>query len=282
MVETGENGRALPLPREVALGTMHGKEAILAPPLAELGIGLRVADIDTDRFGTFTAETPRAGDMLQAARAKARAAIAATGLPVGMASEGAYGPHPAVPFVALGRELLLWHDARNGQELVEWATDRAPRHDHHEVADLTEAAGFLSRVGFPQTAVIVAPGAALPPVAKGLRDAAGLERAVAEAVRVAGRAFLQTDMRAHMNPRRMEVIGRLAEAFARRLATPCGGCGAPGFGLIRSAPGLPCRDCGTPTGEIGDDICGCSLCGVETVRPRAELADPAHCPICNP
>ena len=32
-----------------------------------------------------------------------------------------------------------------------------------------------------------------------------------------GRAFLQTDMRAHMNPRRMEIIAGLAARLAQRL-----------------------------------------------------------------
>lgn len=77
------------LPTRAALGTMHGKEAALAPPLSVLGITLIRPEIDTDRFGTFTAEMPRSGTMADAARAKAKAAIAATGLSVGLASEGA-------------------------------------------------------------------------------------------------------------------------------------------------------------------------------------------------
>ena len=77
------------LPARVALGTMHGKEAALAPPLAALGIGLVTPAMDTDRFGTFTAETPRAGSMEEAARAKAQAAMAATGRDFGIGSEGA-------------------------------------------------------------------------------------------------------------------------------------------------------------------------------------------------
>ena len=79
------------LPDRAALGTMHGKAAAIAPPLARLGITLVVPEgLDNDRFGTFTAEVPREGTMEYAARAKARSAIAATGSSVGIASEGAY------------------------------------------------------------------------------------------------------------------------------------------------------------------------------------------------
>ncbi|NHB77752.1 hypothetical protein [Rhodobacter calidifons] len=60
------------LPGRVALGTMHGKAAAIAPPLARLGIAVVVPEgLDTDRFGTFTGEVPRAGGMVEAARAKA-------------------------------------------------------------------------------------------------------------------------------------------------------------------------------------------------------------------
>jgi len=140
--------------RRAALGTMHGKEAAIAPPLATLGIALTVAPIDTDRFGTFTAETPRTCRMEDAARAKALAAIEATGLPVGIASEGAYGPHPYLPFTPLGQELILWHDARTGQEIIERQIDPRPLYDQTEAATLEDAEPFLTRIRFPQTAVI--------------------------------------------------------------------------------------------------------------------------------
>lgn len=266
------------LPPRAALGTMHGKEAAIAPPLATLGIALTVAPIDTDRFGTFTAETPRTGGMEDAARAKALAAIEATGLPVGIASEGSYGPHPFVPFAALGQELILWHDARTGQEVLEHQTDPTPVYDHIEAATVEEAEPFLARIRFPETAVIVAPDAKTAPFAKGIRDRAAL----VDAMRQTPRAFVQTDMRAHMNPRRMEVIAALATRLALRLSTPCPACAAPGWGLLRREPGLPCTDCGTPTALPAQDIHGCTACGHETAHPRPGAADPAHCPYCNP
>ncbi|MEY4696645.1 MAG: hypothetical protein RIT14_1073, partial [Pseudomonadota bacterium] len=166
------------LPDRAALGTMHGKAAAIAPPLAALGITLVVPRIDTDAFGTFTAETPRNGSMEQAARAKARAAHAATGLPHALASEGAYGPHPSMPFLTLGREILLWLDTGTGQEVVEELVDDSPSHDSALVASLEEAAPLLARIGFPETAVILSAEAAPNrPLAKGLRDMPALAAA---------------------------------------------------------------------------------------------------------
>lgn len=272
-----------------ALGTMHGKAAAIGPPLSRIGIGLVVPPgLDTDRFGTFSGEIARTGSMLDAVRAKARAAAALAGLRHGMASEGSYGPHPQVPFLALGQEILLWRDEATGQEVVETILDHAPLHDHAEVASPQEAGRFLRRVGFPTVAVIVAPGSARnTPTAKGLRDGAALDRAIRQSIAASsnGTAFLQTDMRAHLNPRRMEIIARLAARLADRLATPCPACDAPGFGLLHPIPGLPCADCGTASILAAGERHGCTACGhaIDLPRPdRQTAADPAACPVCNP
>lgn len=271
-----------PLPDRVALGTMHGKEAVIAPPLAALGVTVVLAEVETDRFGTFSGEVARTGSMIEAARAKAQAAIAATGLPVGLASEGAYGPHPHFSFLPFGRELLVWLDIRTGQEVVEMTTDMQPSYDQETVVDLAAAEAFLTRIGFPETAVIVQPAITAPPLAKGVTDRASFIAALDHAFRLGGSAHLQTDMRAHMNPRRMSVIAGLAQRLALRLAVPCPSCAAPGFGRLRSLPGLPCRDCGAATGLVAAEVLGCTACGAEQSVPREGLADPAHCPSCNP
>ena len=277
------------LPDRAALGTMHGKAAAIAPPLARLGITLVVPNgLDTDRFGTFTGETPRTGTIDDAARAKACAAIAATGLSVGIANEGAYGPHPAIPFVPIGREVLLWRNAETGQEVIERLTDDAPCYDHATVTSADETTAFLAGIGFPRTAVIVAaPGQGATPVAKGLQDRDAVDDAIRRALRlsVAGTAFLQTDMRAHLNPRRMDTIARLAARLAARLGTACPACAAPGWGLLRVETGLPCGWCNGPTLLVKAEVHGCTRCGHETVHARSSgprLADPGQCPACNP
>jgi len=273
----------------VALGTMHGKDTAIAPALARLGITVIVPDdLDTDRFGTFTGEIPRAGEIEDAARAKARAAISATGLPIALASEGSYGPHPVIPFVPLGQELILWRDETLGYEVIERVFDETPCFDHVETATARDANAFLERIGFPETAIVAAPATQpTAPVAKGVRDPEALTSAIAQAVEASanGLALLQTDMRAHMNPRRMATIGRLAEALARRLATACPQCDAPGFGRMRTQPGLPCEACGLPTDLVAREIHGCGACGHSESRARSDgrtSASAATCPLCNP
>jgi len=103
------------------LATMHGKERVIAPLAARfLGLSVDVAPgLDTDAFGTFSRDVARAGSPLDAARAKIAAAFAlAADVEVALASEGSFGPHPHVPFAALGRELVMLIDRESGLELV--------------------------------------------------------------------------------------------------------------------------------------------------------------------
>lgn len=101
--------------RWAAIATMHGKERAIAPVLCRwFDMAVTTAPgVDTDAFGTFTGEISRQGTMLDAARAKARIAIARTGAPIGIGSEGAFGPDPEVPLVVSGRELLLLREAHD-------------------------------------------------------------------------------------------------------------------------------------------------------------------------
>ena len=80
----------------VALLTQHGKEQVITPVL-ELLLGCRIERVsgyDTDLLGTFTRDVPRAGTQLEAARRKARVGMQLAGRPLGLASEGSFGPDP--------------------------------------------------------------------------------------------------------------------------------------------------------------------------------------------
>lgn len=276
--------------RHAALGTMHGKEAALAPPLRQvLGLGLMVPEIDTDRFGTFTGEIPRIGTMREAAERKARAAIETTGLPLGLASEGSFGPHPAMPFVSAATEFLVFVDAERDLVVAERLFTVSTNFAHAEVADQASVTAFLERSGFPAHAVIARPN--LPQqedrIFKGLRGQKEVLNAVETCRKLSldGKARLETDMRAHLNPTRMETLQQLAVQLAERLAVPCPACRSPGFGLIGRRRGLACRDCGHPTDISLANVYGCAACTyIEemTATEASSLADPKWCPSCNP
>ncbi|MEE4162326.1 MAG: DUF6671 family protein [Woeseiaceae bacterium] len=277
------------------LATMHGKEAAVAPPFCELlDVAVRVPDgINTDALGTFTGEIQRPGDMLETARLKAKAGIELTGAALALASEGAYGPHPWLPSLATGVELLLWVDTAIGIEVCEQVPVRQTAYGTLTIRPGDSLDAFLERVDFPRHALAVMPGTPAPGTtllpAKGLRERAALERAIRTAAAGSedGQAVVQTDMRAHVNPTRMESIAALARRLATRLISHCEVCDAPGFGIVGQQSGLPCAVCDTPTALAKADIHGCARCDHRTTLPRARgdrqgTADPRYCDNCNP
>lgn len=93
----------------VALLTQHGKERVIASVLKP-GLGCLielVTGFDTDRFDTFTRETPRDGTQLEAARRKARKGMELAGASLGIASEGSFGPDPYTGMFPWNRESVV-------------------------------------------------------------------------------------------------------------------------------------------------------------------------------
>jgi hypothetical protein len=276
--------------RRAAIGTMHAKERVIAPALSRcLGLIVECAEgIDTDALGTFTGEIPRAGDMVEAARAKARLAMARSSVAMGIGSEGAFGPHPVVPFLASGIELIALVDAENDYEIVVQRRTRT-NYDSIIAGAGENIAPFLARIGFPDHAVIVRPEGRSDAVGlvKGLTDQKSLDRAISAAAALSrtGRATVQTDMRAHLNPTRMKTIAFVARALALRAARLCPVCRAPGFGIREALRGLACADCGAPTRRVRAEIHGCLKCGFRCVkreRPASLRAEAMWCDACNP
>lgn len=277
--------------RRVALTTKHEKERAIARPFrAGLGVEVLVpAGIDTDLLGTFTGEVERVGAPDEVALRKARLGMARLGLPFGLASEGSFGPHPHIPFVPAGHELLIFVDDERGLRVVEQALTTETNYAQTETATDDDLASFLSRVGFPAHGLIVRTTARDVPgeIYKGLTTPAAVREAIARcrARSRDGRARVETDMWAQMNPTRRRVIRRLAVRLARRLRRRCPACQAPGWGVVEVLVGLPCRWCAGPTDCVKGDILGCARCAERRERPRADglrEADPGQCAYCNP
>ncbi len=275
--------------RTVALGTRHGKERAFAPPLLRrLGLSVTLADIDTDQLGTFSGEVERQGTPRDTVITKARLAAEASGLPLGLASEGSFGPHPSLPWLAMGHELACFLDLETGLTLVESRASLRTNFGHATGRTTDDIADFLARARFPSHAVIARPNAGpSQPLVKGIRELGTLAAAMAAAAETSPDrlARVETDMRAHLNPTRMGEIRKVAVRLARRLATPCPACAAPGFGPERVVPGLPCGWCGEPTPAPLGLSWRCPACDHAETRPRPHqpaLADPGQCPGCNP
>ena len=274
--------------RAAALLTQHGKERAIAPVL-EPALGCRVQlanGYDTDLLGTFTREIPRPGTPLEAVRRKAHAGMELSGLPLGLASEGSFGPDPMMGMFPWNVEFLILIDDERELEVVGVAQGKA-NFSHLLAADWAAAEAFARGTGFPEHHLVVRPqDEGDPRIRKGIADWDSLEEAFHRACASAadGRAFLETDMRAHANPTRMENIRVAAEDLASKLSSPCPACGTPGFWVIERVAVRPCEDCGAPTRETRAQVYGCLKCAYRLTRERTgrAYADPGRCDYCNP
>jgi hypothetical protein len=276
--------------RECVLATMHRKEQVIAPIL-EQQLGVKVVlpqELNTDEFGTFTRDIKRAGDQKNAARLKAEKAMALTGLTLAFASEGSFGPHPAIPFVACDHEIVLLSDRTHDLEIVGQAISTETNYSHKSIQSLEAAFAFALQVGFP-THGLVAMSEAQPTqsshVVKGIMDEAQLTETVTWLLKKFGQAHLETDMRAMYNPMRMKVIAQATEDLVHRISQRCPQCSCPGFAPAERKPGLPCALCGSPTNSTLAVVYRCLKCNFNNVAyfpDEQEFADPTYCLCCNP
>jgi hypothetical protein len=270
----------------IAVGTRHGKAEQLAPAFdRHLGADLLTPpELNTDEFGTFSGERPRSGTALQTARAKARLGMQAAGLPYGLASEASYGPLPGSGLPG-HEELLIFLDDVRGFEVVEGYRSVVTPGVGHRVAAVSELPAPVIN-GLPAQALIVRPAGGEPvDVVKGITTPQRLRAAIHAAALGSpdGLALVEPDLRAHHNPSRREVLTRLGETLARRLARHCPACDTPGFGRIDTESGLPCAHCGSPTPLTRNMIHGCAQCEHRSSHAvSATSAEPTWCPRCNP
>ena len=258
-------------------------------PVLEPALGCRVERVtrfDTDLLGTFTRDIPRAGNQLEAARKKALLSMELAGLPLGLASEGSFGPDPFTGMLPWNVEMLIWIDSERELEVV-GAAQGAAAFSHIVTADWTAAKSFAGRWGFPEHQLVARPdNEGHPLIRKGIASWAELDAAFAGARQqsASGQVFLETDVRAHANPTRMENIRRAAEDLAERLCSLCPACGTPGFWITEREAGLQCRECGEPTRETRADVHECLKCAHRLTRDRTDrhYADPVRCDCCNP
>lgn len=273
-----------------AIATIHHKERAIGPVLKKyLGLSLLCIDeFNTDSLGTFTGEIPREKNMLTTAKEKAKQAILRSNLHIGVGSEGSFGPHPYIPFLASGLEILVLIDSLTGNEVT--VSHRFDTNYDNLITKPNEnIISFLNKIDFPKHSVIVKPEVttAKNQIIKGINVFEDLVAAIKSlsAYSQTGQVSIQTDMRAHLNPTRMRSLGILTKKLALRLSRLCPHCHAPGFGLVDVEKGLLCEECHLPTSLIIAEIYKCKLCGFSQKRhernPNAR-ASARWCNYCNP
>lgn len=277
--------------RILGVATLHGKEEVIGPALCgRLPIaGYRAINgADTDRFGAFSGEVKRVLDPIEACKAKARHGAAVSGLDLVIASEGSFFPYPPAPFMACDEEVLVLFDVRE---------DRFFEHRHlslhtvfgaEECGSWQQVSAFAERMKFPHHGLVVRAKehwSAGEVMRKGITGFDDLRDLVERLIAQHGACWVETDMRAMMNPTRMSVIGEAADRFAEELATTCPACGACWFRRTAEVAGLPCALCGQPTNAIKGHWLTCHVCAHQRILPRPDgrsAEDPRFCDHCNP
>ncbi len=274
------------------LSTKHSKAIAIAPAFFDI-IGANVIEyaVDTDLLGTFSGEIERQGNALECAKQKCELSLNNFGSEVeyALASEGSFGPHPFMQFIPCDHEILYFIDKKHGFHLHLSHFSEKTNYQMKALDSWEELEIFALQTLFPSHSLILRPDniETTHPIFKGINTWHDLEEAFKESLKLSDKKklWVETDMRAHMNPSRMGIIGELGTKLAQRLAAYCPRCLTPGWGKIRVEKGLECSWCGQETENIKNEIFGCTKCDFEEITERADgikQAEPGHCHNCNP
>jgi hypothetical protein len=273
------------------LATMHQKEKVIAPILAEVGINVIVPpNFNSDIFGTFSRDVERPRDQVTTARLKAEKALEVTGEKMAIASEGSFIPHPGIPYIPCNREIVIFLDKGKDLEIIGEEFSTETNYSHVFVQTVEQAYQFAQKVGFPEHGLIVmfdeVPESSTE-IFKGIITQEQLIQAVNFVLNHSpqGKAYIETDMRAMYNPTRMKNIAKATRDLVKKINSCCPECSTPGFAITQVVKGLPCAICYAPTSLIQTVIYQCKKCGFsqEKLFPQGiEFADPSQCMYCNP
>ena len=272
----------------VSFLTMHGKERVVAPVLAQaLGCQVTwVGDFDTDTLGSFSREIPRVTSALATCRRKAEIGMGLAQTSLGLASEGSFNADPWSGLLPWNVEILVFIDHTHGWEVV--GTAQGPAHNHHTtVHDVDALQVFAQQHGFPEHQLCLRPDSVQDPrVIKGVDSLEGLRRAfhTCWGQSAQGLVHVESDLRAFGNPTRMAMIKRAAQDLVQKINQACPQCDGPGYQVVSHRSGLPCAACGRPTRLATHALWRCAHCqhSQEVVLAQARNADPSRCDHCNP
>lgn len=272
--------------QQALIASMHQKEKVIAP-LLEKAFGLRcftLENFDTDQFGTFSGEIDRPASQLGTLRMKCLQGLAQAteNVHIGIASEGAFGSHPLMPFVPANIEMVMLIDTHNHLEIVGQAMSTETNFAQASLTSWEEIEKFALQVNFPTHALIIKSS---QQIFKGIDEKIILQDIANEVLRKEKSLYIETDMRAMHNPTRQKVIAQATEDLIKKLNSACPQCGTIGFSQTEVRLGLPCAYCGLPTQKVLASIWQCAKCNFvqEHLYPEGtQEADPMYCSFCNP
>lgn len=272
--------------QQLLLASKHQKEQVIAPVFKHyLDAELLVATFDTDQLGTFTGEIPRPATSKETCVLKARQAGLACNHDYVIASEGSFGPHPQIPFLAVAHEIMLLLDLKRQLVIVEEEISTKTNYQTLIIDKNHNLSDFFKKVQFPSHALCLQTADQTQVIAKGIQTHKDLEHFLQHGFAISAQLLISSDMRAMMNPLRMQNLASLSEKLAQRILNTCPKCKLPGFGQIGVGGQLPCESCHQESALHALEVLGCIQCEYQTTRTRSDgktSIPPQFCQYCNP
>ena len=275
--------------REIIIATKHKKEIVIAP-LLEKHLQLRCIvpeNYDTDAYGTFSGETERKEDPLTTLRLKCLKGMELFNCDLGIASEGSFSSHPYLIFSNADEELLIFIDKKNKLEIITKTLNTVTNFNGSYIHSIEDLEKFASGVLFPSHALILRNNKdSKEKIIKGITGWNMLYDAYKYIKQnYGGKVYAETDMRAHFNPTRMNVIQQTTERLITIIHSQCPQCNTPGFDVTDLVTGLPCMLCQSPTRSTVSYIYICKHCSYSQEKKyphNKKFEDPMYCEVCNP
>jgi len=273
--------------RKIVIATKHKKEQVIAPLLLEeFNINAIICEqLDTDQLGTFSGEIERNLSPIEAAKRKCYMAMELTQCDLAIASEGSFGPHPTLFFVNADDEILVFIDKKNKVEIVVRHISTDTNFNGAEITNENELKQFADNALFPHHGLIIRDKKdGVNEIVKGIDNWDLLQKTFHNFYSKFGRMYIETDMRAQFNPKRMQVIKEAAQKLVAKMKSTCPQCQIPGFDITAVKKGLPCLLCNMPTQSPVAHIYKCAHCDfiLENKIADKQFEDPMHCQFCNP
>ncbi len=274
--------------RKLCIATQHGKEVAIAPALAlAFDIQTFIPDnIDTDQLGTFSGEIERSLSPIEAVRKKCALAMDQTHCDLAIASEGSFGSHPTLFFVPADEEFLLLVDRKNEIEIVARHITTDTNFGGEDVSSESALLEFAAKAKFPEHALILKDSEqGWSFLRKGIQSQEELITNYQKCFQKHGQVFVETDMRAMLNPTRMKAISEATELLVQKMQSHCPDCEMPGFDVVENQSGLPCEQCSMPTKSILNAVYRCAHCNFAQIEkyPKGKMHEnPMYCDFCNP
>lgn len=274
---------------DILLTTKHKKNDVIAPIFAkELSANIITCELDTDVLGTFSGEIPRTLSAVEAAEKKCLWGLETANFCYGLASEGSFGPHPNIQLIPCNREILCFIDLKLDIKIYEHVISTNTNYKMKAINSIEELFDFAQSAQYPSHGLIIRPNINNgSTIYKGITNDSLLLEAFEKSLHCSDdkKVWIETDMRADMNPTRMSVIRELTRNMVTRLKSLCNDCKSPGWGLSKVETGLECEQCGFVTSMVKYEIFSCVKCAAEHKVPRTDgilYANPGNCDNCNP